>query len=288
MNEKIFEQLAELALSFGKLGIKPVICGGLGVYLCFYQQAAEAGEILRVTTDVDLMLTKSQVLPQSQREAIAEIITGELNYVVSQGGQCFRFEKSPDLKLDILTPLIKGLKTEGGRTKLVKARLHGRLAPEAEFIEEDLRAVSLSYFLPRYQKTMGMEVHVPAPTNMFIMKLFAFDDRDGAIRKNQEHAQAHAWDIYTAITLTNRNDYLEGQNFLSRHKDSEIIQRAKSIVAGKFSAVAPPGWQYLLAASSFYPNSNIAQKRQKLNEAARRLARWFDIPEDIKRGHPKV
>jgi len=35
MDDALLIQLAELAKPFNKLGIKPVICGGLGVYLCF-------------------------------------------------------------------------------------------------------------------------------------------------------------------------------------------------------------------------------------------------------------
>jgi len=70
----LIEQLAELAESFNRIGLKPVICGGLGLYLCFYKAEGQAREMIRVTNDIDLMLTETQVLEQARRQAIAEII----------------------------------------------------------------------------------------------------------------------------------------------------------------------------------------------------------------------
>ena len=62
MDKRIFQQLADLAESFNRIGIKPVICGGLGIYLCFHKYEGEAQGLIRTTNDVDLILTKSQVL----------------------------------------------------------------------------------------------------------------------------------------------------------------------------------------------------------------------------------
>lgn len=77
MESIIFQQLAELADSFNRIGFKPVICGGLGLYLCFNEYKDEAQGLIRTTNDVDLILTKTQVLEQAKCRAIAEIITGE-------------------------------------------------------------------------------------------------------------------------------------------------------------------------------------------------------------------
>lgn len=277
MDRRIFQQLADLAESFNRIGLKPVICGGLGIYLCFNKYEGEAQGLIRTTNDIDLILTKTQVLEQAKCRAIAEIITGELRYIVREGREYLHFKKNNDQYLDILAPPIEGFKTDGFRIKFVRSKLHGHITDEARFIEEDLRTVSLSQFLPDNDKRSNLEVQVPSPTNSLLLKLFAFNDRSKSQRQDSERAQAHALDIYITIILTNRTDYLEGQKFLSRHRDSEIIQRAQSIVDSKFSSVDKLGWQLVLEASSFYPEKNVRQKRGRLDDAKRRLLRWFTI-----------
>ena len=79
------------------------------------------------------------------------------------------------------------------------------------------------------------------------------------------------------MLATNRDDYLEGQDFLSQHKDSDIILTARSIVGSKFNAIEKAGWRRVLESSSFYPDLNRREKEARLDEARLRLLRWFDI-----------
>jgi Fe-S cluster assembly iron-binding protein IscA len=206
MDDKIFSQLLELTLAFNRIGLKPVICGGLGIYLCFHRRESEVP--LRTTNDIDLILTKSQVLEQSRREAIAEIITGELDYEVCESGKHFQFEKANQQKLDVLAQPAEGIDVEGFRAKFVKSHLHGYITPEACFIEEDLRPISLPDILLDDERARGLGVFVPSPTNLLLLKLFAFDDRDE--KKENDTAQTHAFDVYITVTLADRNDYLQG------------------------------------------------------------------------------
>ena len=269
MDETILIQLAELAKPLNKIGIKPVICGGLGVYLCFCKSEGSARSMIRATNDIDLMIIKEQVAEMSRREAIAEIITGELEYVVRKDDRHFRFIKAPDRQLDILSPPMEDFQIKEHRVKFVKSKLHGRLTVEACFIDEDLRTIALS--------TDGVEVQVPSPTNLLILKLCAFDDRD----KNDEteRAQAHAFDIYITVMLADTDDYKEGQIFLARHNDWPVIKRITSIVNNKFNSIDQPGWQRVLEATSFYPNLSAQQKRDELEKAKDRLLRWFTLSE---------
>jgi hypothetical protein len=278
MDKRLIEQLAELAAPFNRIGLKPVICGGLGIYLCFHK--AQARDMIRVTNDIDLMLTESQVLEQARCRAIAEIITGELRYVVREGREHLHFMKDDDMYLDILAPPIKGFKRDDIRIKLVSSKLHGRVTEEACFIEDDLRTVSLDELLLENETRYGLEVQVPSPTNFLLLKLFAFNDRDEGERHNPERAQAHASDVYRIIVLTSRADYIEGQRFLSRHKDSDIIQKAQSIVRNKFHAIGQTGWRWILESSGFCPDLNRREKETKLDEARRRLIRWFAIEQE--------
>ncbi|OHB60530.1 MAG: hypothetical protein A2167_06255 [Planctomycetes bacterium RBG_13_46_10] len=111
-----------------------------------------------------------------------------------------------------------------------------------------------------------------------ILKLFAFNDRSEGKRKNDTQAQVHAYDVYLITTLANINDYRQGQKFLSRHGDSEVIHRVTSIINRKFSSVEQDGWTHVLQTSAFYPKLNIQQKRERLDEAGHRLVRWFTLP----------
>jgi len=243
------------------------------VFTCVFTKPGDK----RATTDIDLMLTKTQVRKEAERRAIAETITDGLGYFVREGCEYYQFIKEPDQELDILSPPVDGLEVDNFRVKIVKSKLHGHITAEACFIEDGLRTVSLREFLPDSEESGGLEVQVPSPTNLLLLKLFAFNDRDEGQRLDPERAQAHAWDVYVTIMLTYRNDFLEGQDFLSWHEDSDIIRTARSIVAGKFNAVEQAGWRRVLESSDFYPDLDRREKEAKLDEARRRLLRWFDI-----------
>ncbi|MEJ2704632.1 MAG: hypothetical protein P8Z79_19530 [Sedimentisphaerales bacterium] len=277
MDERMIEQLADLAEAFNRIGLKPVICGGLGIYLCFQKRPGGDQHLIRATTDIDLMLTESQVLEQARRRAIAETITEGLGYVVREGREYYQFTKEPAQDLDILSPPVEGLEIDNFRVKIVKSRLHGHITPEARFVEESLRTVCLGEFLPNDRRRRGLEVQIPSPMNLLLLKLFAFDDRDDGQRQNSERAQAHAMDVYVTVMLSSRDDYLEGQQFLSRHANSDIIQKARSIVANKFYAVERAGWRRVLESSGFYPRLNRQEREAKLEGAKRRLCRWFNL-----------
>lgn len=274
IDKRLADQLLELAKAFEVIGITPLICGGLGLYLCFHRDSTEQ---LRVTNDIDLFLTQNQIVEQSQRNAIAEIILEGLHYEVCAGSEHFQFFKEPDQRLDILASKVGDIETDNFRIKLVKSKLHGHLIEEACFIEEDLRTISLSNILQGDKADTELKVAVPSPTNQLILKLCAFDDRNQGQRRGTERAQAHARDIYTIITLSDREDYLEGQRFLSRHKNSDIVQKVELIVTDNFSSVEKDGWLRVLETTAFYPDLNIQQKRNMLDKAKRRLLRWFSV-----------
>jgi hypothetical protein len=273
MDSAVFQQLLELTQGFNKIGLKPVICGGLGLYLLFRDRPKDPEDI-RTTTDIDLMIPSSQACNEVERNAIAELITEELQYVVREDGRHFRFIREQTHQLDILTPPTDGVVTEGGRVKLVRTKLHGRLTPEACFIGEDLRKVELAgpTFNPPQPSAV---VNVPSPTNMLILKLFAFDDRDSDARRDDARAQAHAYDIYLIAWLSLPQDYREGREFLRRHETSDVVQRARTIVTTKFGALEQSGWRHVLTSTAFYPGRPLEMRRERLDVARRRLLRWF-------------
>ena len=275
MDNQLLTQLSELAVACNNGGISPIICGGLGIYLSFHKKQGEVAQMIRATQDIDLMLSPRDLIEEAKRIAIAKIITDELKYVVRDDMRHHGFVKEPNRQLDVLAPPVEGLKIDNYRVKIVESVLHGRKTDEAVFIDEDLRSVRLSEVLPGADKSAEATVFVPSPTNMMIMKLCAYADRSGGARQTDDKAQAHAWDIYVAIMLTDRNDFKEGQNFLKRHSESNIIIRTQGIVRDSFSEVEQKGWQVVLESSNFYPNLGRQEKEDKLVQARSRLTRWF-------------
>jgi len=278
--ENILQQVIELARALNPLGMQPMICGGLGVYLRFFQNEIAESGLLRVTKDIDLMLTRQEILAQTKRTAIHEAITVKLGYKRRSDieGCYFRFMKEQSdipQELDILCPPIEGaegVQIVGNRMKLIRHQMHGRLTPEACFIEEDAKLITL------YDESAGeVNIRVPSPTNLLIFKLYAFRDR--MERNNPERAQAHAWDIYAIITLVDRNDFEQGQKFLHTHADSDIVRVSQEIVRNIFPSIYSQGWLALLQTSEFFPDRSIQKRRLIVTNARKRLLRWFGIEE---------
>jgi len=279
MDNILIKQLAELAKACQQIDVKPIICGGLGVYLSFCNKENEINQMIRATQDIDLMLSKKDLLEEAKRKAIAEMITDKLNYVVQPEKKHHGFKKVNSQELDILVPPIEGLPLRGHRINIVKSILHGYVTEEAEFIDEDLRKIQLSDISEDCQENYGIKVYVPSATNLMIMKLFAFNERSKGKRKTPDRAMAHAWDVYIIIMLTDMSNLKTGQAFLSRHADSEIIQKARTIVKNSFSEYEKNGWQTILSSPNFYPTLRLADKEENLKKAASRIRRWFDVSE---------
>jgi hypothetical protein len=277
MNDNLITQLAELAKACQRKSIMPIICGGLGIYLSFYNKEDEIGQMVRATQDIDLLLCRQDLLEKAKRKAIAEIITEELKYIVQPEKKYHGFKKGGTQELDILVPTVEDLPSDNYRLKIVKSTLHGHITEEAEFIEEGLRIIRLSDISKDYLGSNDVELYVPSPTNLMIMKLFAYNDRHHGNRKDPDRAMAHAWDVYIAIMLTDRTDFKEGQAFLSQHADSEIIKKARTIVGKSFSQYENAGWQTVLSSTNFHPSLSVTNKENKLGQAAARLRRWFGI-----------
>ena len=277
MDNILIKQLAELAKACQRKDIKPIICGGLGVYLSFCKREDEINQMIRATQDIDLMLSKQDLLEEVKRIAISEIITNELKYTVQPNKRIHGFKKDSNQELDILVPPIEGLPISNHRLKIVKSTLHGYITEEAEFIDEDMRAIRLSEISEEYHQDNDVEFYVPSPTNLLIMKLFAYNDRCQGKRQTSDRAMAHAWDVYIIIMLAGMADFKEGQAFLSRHSDSKIIQKTRSIVLDSFSQYEKAGWQTVLSSPNFYPTLSLADRDEKLKQASARLERWFGV-----------
>jgi hypothetical protein len=276
MDDKLIRQLGELASACRQREVKPIICGGLGVYLSFCKKEGQIRQMIRATQDIDLMFCRQDLLQEAKRKAMAEMITGQLQYVVQEDKKHFGFRKEPNQNLDILVPLIKELPQTNYRLKIVESALHGHITQEAEFVDEDLRTILLSDISREYPNGDQVELYIPCLTNLMIMKLYAFYDRIDGTRKKSDRAMAHALDVYIIIMLTDIEDLKAGQKFLSRHRGSDIIGKTKLIIENSFSRYENAGWQTVLGSSNFYPTQSIAQRNEMLKQASTRLLRWFE------------
>lgn len=272
----IIKQLVALAQACQRRDITPIICGGLGVYLSFCRKQ-EIREIRRVTQDIDLMFSRQDLLEEVKRTAMAEMITGELQYIVQGDKKYHGFRKDPNQEIDILVPPMKELKQNNYRLRIVKSTLHGHITEEAEYIDEDLRVICLSDTFKEFPIEDNVNVYVPCPANLMIMKLYAFRDRIEGDREDMDRAMAHAFDVFITVMLTDRDDLKQGQKFSYRHKDSDIVRQTKSIIEDSFSHYEKIGWQTVLSSPNFYPTISIKERQEKLQQASDRLARWFNF-----------
>jgi hypothetical protein len=138
-----------------------------------------------------------------------------------------------------------------------------------------LKIISLSKLKIIKNKDENIEVCVPSFTNLMILKLFAFRDRNSGSRQDDNKAKAHAYDIFNLITLTNLQDYKDGLEFITRHKKSDIINEAREIVRNNFSTIDSSGWIRVLENTSFYPDTKLNQRREKIENAKSKLTKWF-------------
>lgn len=276
IDDIIIRQLAALAQACQKRNIKPIICGGLGVYLRFCGKE-EIREIRRATQDIDLMFSRQDLLEEAKRTAMAEMITGELQYIVQEDKKYHGFRKDPNQKLDILVPPIKELEQNNYRLRIVKSVLHGHITEEAEYIDEGLQVICLPDTFNEFPIEDNVNVYLPCPANLMIMKLYAFRDRIEGDRKDMDRAMAHAFDVFITVMLTDRDDLKQGQEFSYRHKNSDIIRQTKSIIEDSFSHYEKIGWQTVLSSPNFYPTISIKERQKKLQQASARLARWFNF-----------
>ena len=276
MDNIIIQQLAELAKACEDKDIKPIICGGLGVYLSYCNKENEIQNMLRATQDIDLMLCKDDLLEESKRNSIAEIITDELKYIVQPEKQLHGFKKNNNMELDILVPPIDELTKKNYRLRIVKSILHGHITEEAKYIDEDLNTIQLSNISEEFQND-DIKLYTPSPTNLMIMKLYAFNDRCRGKRHEPDRAMAHAWDVYIIIMLSDITDLKQGQEFIVRHTESEILQKTRNIVEDYFSKSQQLGWQTILSSPNFYPGTSMREKEEQLQQASARIKRWFSI-----------
>jgi len=277
MDNVLTNQLAELVKACNRKDIYPIVCGGLGVYLNFREKKGEIASMIRVTQDIDLMFCRQDLLEEAKRKAMAEIITRDLEYVVQDAKKYHGFKKGANQELDILVPPMESLPQKNYRHSIVKSTLHGHITEEAEFIDEDLKTVSLSDVSGNEPDAGRVILHVPSATNLMMMKLHAFRDRFYGDRKDSNRATAHAFDIYIIIMLTDRNDLKQAQSFLERHGRSAIVKKAVGVVENSFAHYEKAGWQTVLSSPNFYPALRVVDKEEKLKQAAARLLRWFGV-----------
>ncbi len=113
--------------------------------------------------------------------------------------------------------------------------LHGRVTPEAVLVEERRMEVPLEGDCPDGQFYSG-RVWLPNPLTLYVMKLFAFRDREVGGRSGPEldYARKHAADLYTLTALLRQQDYGDALDLARQHQNNPVLLEARQIVSQYF------------------------------------------------------
>lgn len=242
-------------------GVELTLVGGFGLFLRREWIAATRAETLiqpipeaRSTEDFDLLLGLELLADADKSQALMAALDA-LGYEVLPSALRFQFKKegtawgqARDVKVDLLAPLPpEGHPVLEADRVRVKRRgggspLHGRVTPEAILIDERRMEVPLEGDCSDGRFYSGT-IWLPNPLTLYVMKLFAFRDRQVGGRGGTEpdYARKHAADLYTLTTLLRQQDYEDALELARQHRDNPVLLEARQIVAQYFAGENSPG-----------------------------------------------
>jgi hypothetical protein len=263
-------------------GVEPTLAGGFGLFLrrewiaeTLIQPIPEA----RSTEDFDLLLSLAVLADTDKSQALMNALDA-LGYEVLPSALRFQFKKagtawgqSREVKIDLLAPLPPEgdavLEADQVRVKRRKggSPLHGRVTPEAILVEERRMEVSLEGDCPDGRFYSG-RVWLPNPLTLYVMKLFAFRDREVGGRGGPEpdYARKHAADLYTLTALLRQPDYDDALELARQNRDDSVLKEARQVVG-----------QYFADENS----TGVLRVREQPNFSATDLPRFVQVLEQI-------
>ncbi|WP_299429354.1 hypothetical protein [uncultured Meiothermus sp.] len=267
-------------------GVEPTLAGGFGLFLRREWIAETQAETLiqpipeaRSTEDFDLLLSLAVLADTDKSQALMNALDA-LGYEVLPSALRFQFKKagtawgqSRDVKIDLLAPLPPEgdavLEADQVRVKRRKggSPLHGRVTPEAILVEERRMEVSLEGDCPDGRFYSG-RVWLPNPLTLYVMKLFAFRDREVGGRGGPEpdYARKHAADLYTLTALLRQPDYDDALELARQNRDDSVLKEARQVVG-----------QYFADENS----TGVLRVREQPNFSATDLPRFVQVLEQI-------
>lgn len=245
--------LLELLYEMQDPQVKPIIGGGLGIYLKVVHIRRIGVRTLlqewpepRSTNDIDLFLRPELLIDPMQLKPLAGALD-KLGYQPVRGAEKYQFVKpgpggieAGSIKIDILTGPQKRFKGTKVRVDDRRARprpsvgIHAHPVDEAPTLEKGLLPISLSGKLGSGESWQA-EVFLPHPFTFLMMKMFAFRDRLDDTDK--EFGRYHALDMYAILATTMESEWDQAVQFRDQYADEPYVMEAGDIVSRYFSAL---------------------------------------------------
>ena len=241
----LLSELQILAREFNKLGIEPIIGGGMGLYLRQTMiNLPETGRYdivppLRPTQDIDTFIT-GDVIVDGQKWSDIRSMLDSNGWTPDDAFLYGHFLKNVEgtdqtIKLDLLSSIpnqAELVRVKGPRIKPSdsSAKMHARVAVEAAGIE--LNAITLLL-------DNGSTIRIPSSFNFLILKLHAF--RDSIDEERKQFGKHHALDIFRTTLMMRPEDWDAASEHLGDHSNEEYVVEAKRVCGAFFGDATEMG-----------------------------------------------
>ena len=258
MTDLLKDSIRELAVRLQPFGIRLMIVGGYGLVLRVEGIQHSGVRILggrapvsRSTEDIDCFLGAAIISDGMKTQQIRTVLD-DLGYVAETEHFLFTRAIKTDhatltVRLDLMAAPIEGELAE--RVKISGPRirpkaydgLHGRLTPEAVFIEDGTMEIDIS------ADQSGLIVNLPQAFPYLIMKLFAL--KDGPTSKDPAKARRHALDMFIIWTTMTEPEFIAAEALREKHKTHPLMADVRAITATLFGGRDPAALQSMRIAA---------------------------------------
>ncbi len=248
MTDLLKDSIRELAVRLQPFGIRLMIVGGYGLVLRVEGIQHSGVRILggrapvsRSTEDIDCFLGAAIISDGMKTQQIRTVLD-DLGYVAETEHFLFTRAIKTDhatltVRLDLMAAPIEGelaenVKISGPRIRAnTYARLHGRLTPEAVFLEDGAMELDIS------ADQSGQMVNLPQAFPYLIMKLFAL--RDGPKSTDPRTAHRHALDLFTIWSTMTEPEFIAAEALRAKYETHPLMTDVRAITADLFKGRDP-------------------------------------------------
>ena len=274
--------LLDLLYELRNTDIKPIICGGFGIFLktehvrrlrarTFLQEWPEP----RSTNDLDLFLRPELLIRANELKPFSEAIS-RLGYQVVAGAEKYQFMRPGfdgsdvgSIKIDLLTGPQRCFEDTRVKADARRARpspsvgIHAHPMNEVPMFAEGLLESTLEGKLGAGDPWCA-EIFLPQIYTFLTMKLFAFKDR--LADSNKEFGSYHALDMYTILATAMEHEWDLALKISQKYSDDTVIVEAGQLVLEHFSALNRQGMIRLQESPYYRPSLQLEDFMSALQE----------------------
>lgn len=247
----VFPHLLDLLHETRRIGIQPILIGGLGLYLkreeILRLGSPTAREILpdaRATSDIDALIQIIDLGDDAKRTALHHVICETLGYTPVHEARYFKFKKQVlhtmggepfDVKIDLHArepELGESARSKPSDTRVPSGSktVQGRKTREAFAAEVKPWAVTVDGRRSDGQ-ACTVAVLLPHPFAFLMMKLEAArDHHDKQGQSRDGRGSKHAFDVYLILSMMTESEWGEAREFARRdYAGHEMVERLKQV-----------------------------------------------------------